>query len=293
VENSEERPSWGVEQRLEFIEFRLFWEGRVNRKDITERFGVSVPQASTDLSRYRELASANIRYDPTEKCYLPTLEFQPRFMRPNPDRYLAQIKAMADGVMQIGESWMARRPDADAMPVPTRPVKADLLKSMLSAIRAPQSIEINYASMNIERPGKMWRRVTPHAFGFDGLRWHVRAFCHIDNYFKDFLLSRTLGIRNPAAPGASSADDAKWHSFFDVVLAPNPELSPEQQTTVMVDYNMKKGNAVVKVRCALLYHFNKRLRLDVAEPLGDPQEMPVVIANQVEFQFALIEAKKP
>lgn len=293
MESSEERPPWGVEQRLEFIEFRLFWEGRVNRKDITDRFSVSVPQASADLSRYRELAPSNIRYDPTEKCYLPTPEFEPRFVRPNPDRYLAQIKAMADGVMQIGETWMARRPDADAMPVPTRPVKADLLKGMLAAIRAPQSIEINYASMNLERAGTMWRRITPHAFGFDGLRWHVRAFCHIDNYFKDFLLSRTLGVRNPAKPGAPSADDTKWHFFFEVVLQPNPKLSPEQQRTVAVDYNMKKGNATIKVRRALLYHFNKRLRLDVAKLLEDPEEMPVVIANQAEFQAALAEAKKP
>ena len=37
---------WGVERRLEFIEFRLFWEGGVNRADLIEMFGVSVPQAS-------------------------------------------------------------------------------------------------------------------------------------------------------------------------------------------------------------------------------------------------------
>ena len=41
---------WGVEQRLEFIEFRLFWEGGINRGDIIEIFGVSVPQASKDLT---------------------------------------------------------------------------------------------------------------------------------------------------------------------------------------------------------------------------------------------------
>ena len=36
---------WGVEQRLEFIEFRLFWEGHVNRSDLMEQFGVSVNHA--------------------------------------------------------------------------------------------------------------------------------------------------------------------------------------------------------------------------------------------------------
>jgi hypothetical protein len=34
---------WGVERRLEFIEFRLFWEGGVNRSDIIDMFGVSSP----------------------------------------------------------------------------------------------------------------------------------------------------------------------------------------------------------------------------------------------------------
>ena len=32
---------WGVERRLEFIEFRLCWEVASNRADITEVFGVS------------------------------------------------------------------------------------------------------------------------------------------------------------------------------------------------------------------------------------------------------------
>ena len=31
---------WGVERRLEFIEFRLFWEGSINRADLVEFFGV-------------------------------------------------------------------------------------------------------------------------------------------------------------------------------------------------------------------------------------------------------------
>ena len=47
---------WGVERRLEFIEFRLFWEGSINRADLVEFFGVSVPQASKDLALYQERA---------------------------------------------------------------------------------------------------------------------------------------------------------------------------------------------------------------------------------------------
>jgi hypothetical protein len=52
VDNDRSELRWSVEQRLEFIEFRLFWEGHVNRSDVMEKFGLSVNQASSDLNRY-------------------------------------------------------------------------------------------------------------------------------------------------------------------------------------------------------------------------------------------------
>jgi hypothetical protein len=36
---------WELERRLEFIEYRLFWEGGSNRSDLVDEVGVSVPQA--------------------------------------------------------------------------------------------------------------------------------------------------------------------------------------------------------------------------------------------------------
>jgi hypothetical protein len=50
MDNDRSELRWGVEQRLEFIEFRLFWEGHVNRSDVMEKFGLSVNQASSDLT---------------------------------------------------------------------------------------------------------------------------------------------------------------------------------------------------------------------------------------------------
>ncbi len=61
---------WGVERRLEFIEFRLFWEGSINRADLVEVFGVSVPQASKDLTLYQERAPGNMEYDTRAKRYV-------------------------------------------------------------------------------------------------------------------------------------------------------------------------------------------------------------------------------
>jgi hypothetical protein len=41
---------WGVEQRLEFIKFRLFWEGHVNCSDLMDQCGISVNHTCADLN---------------------------------------------------------------------------------------------------------------------------------------------------------------------------------------------------------------------------------------------------
>ena len=282
---------WGVEKRLEFIEFHLFWEGGINRSDITNFFGVSVPQASKDLSYYRAVAPDNVRYDLSEKRYFAREEFRPCFLRPDADRYLTHLTFTTDPSFRE-HNWLMIPPSADTMPVPHRRVDVDVLREILSAVKKPASIEILYQSMNEKRPDPLWRRITPHAFGSDGLRWHVRAFCHIDGMFKDFLISRCSNTRNKGESGKQPEDDVNWSEFFEVVLVPNPKFGENQRKVIAHDYGMHDGSVVIPVRRALLYYFQKRLRLDVAAALDNPNETPVVVNNRQEFDAALAGVNK-
>lgn len=277
----------GVERRLEFIEYRLYWEGQVNRADIMEKFRVSLPQASNDLTQYRELAPDNIRYDTSSKRYLRSGEFTPRLIKPNASHYLVELKAFADGVLEPGESWVGTAPAVDAMPVPGRRVDPEMLRTLLGAIRAKRSIHAHYHSMRSERLTPIWQWITPHAFSSDGLRWHVRAYCHLEKCFKDFLLSRFLGVGDLGEPELDGSADNDWTCFFDVVLVPNPALPNEKQRTVALEYEMTDGRLVVPIRCAHLYYFNKRLRLDVSSKTDKPHETPVVVSNKDDFVSAL------
>ncbi|MDX9973785.1 MAG: WYL domain-containing protein [FCB group bacterium] len=261
----------------------------MNRSDITGFFGVSVPQASKDLSQYQDLAPENVRYDRSEKRYFATKSFKSRFLEPDADHYLAQLNSVIDAPSPLGHGWLTNPPSVDAMPVPHRRVDVSVLRQILAAIRAPASIEILYQSMNNERTEPIWRRITPHAFGSDGFRWHARAFCHIDHKFKDFILSRILDTRNQGEPGELGTQDNRWNNFFEVVLAPNSNLGENQQRVIAQDYAMEGGNIRIKVRRALLYYFRKRLRLDVANVLDDPREVPVVVMNKPEFEAAIDE----
>lgn len=278
---------WGIEQRLEFIEFRLFWEGGVNRSDIIDTFGVSVPQASKDLTLYQERASGNVTYDKSAKRYVPSKRFKPRFLNPDPDAYLSRLQFVAEGADWQRDSWILTAPDADIALTPKRDVDGSVLRAVLNVIRNQRSIEILYQSMNPERPDPLWRRITPHALGYDGFRWHTRAFCHLQDSFKDFLLPRILEARAPDNPGLLGERDRFWREYFALEIAPHPRLTPSQQEVVAKDYGMKGGKCFLQVRYAMLFYVLKRLGL-LNDPVNeDPRRQHIVLLNDVDAMRAL------
>ncbi|MBR0878549.1 transcriptional regulator [Bradyrhizobium liaoningense] len=284
---------WGVERRLEFVEFRLFWEEGVNRSDLVEEFGVSVPQASKDLALYQEQAPDNIRYDRSLKRYFASDTFRPKFIELDAAAYLERLTPNSHQTRGVDVDGLGAAPlRADKLPIPQRRIRADVLRGMLASARGGHSIEILYQSMNAKRSEPMWRRISPHAFGSDGLRWHVRAYCHIDEKFKDFILSRCLDSRAPGRAGGFASEDRFWNTRFSVQLAPNPRLTKGQKEIVAQDFAMEHGKVAVPVRCALLYYFSKRLRLDVADRFDNPGEAPVIVKNRDEFDAALSEAMR-
>lgn len=278
---------WGVEQRLEFIEFRLLWEGGIRRADIVKMFGVSVPQASKDLSQYEERAPGNLLYDKSGKRYVAGPKFRPQFLKPDPDLYFAQLKGCTDGIISARDCWLSSMPNADIALTPKRLVDVNVLRTILEAVRSNRSVEICYQSMNPERPEPSWRRITPHAFGYDGFRWHARANCHESGRFKDFLLPRMLGARDLGEPGLSGNDDKHWNTFFDITIAPHPKLTESQKAVVCKDYGFVGGCGTLSVRYAMLFYVLKRLGLRVDADKESPRAQHIVAVNAKEAHDAV------
>lgn len=278
---------WGIEQRLEFIEFRLFWEGTINRADIVDYFGVSVPQASKDLTLYQERAPGNMEYDKRSKCYVAAEKFVLRFLNPDPYVFLAQLRSVAEHTVAPHESWIARLPEADVVLTPKRDIEIEVLRKVLDAVREEQSIDVFYQSMNKERPDPIWRRITPHAFGYDGFRWHTRAYCHLEHKFKDFLLPRILDVRAKGKPGATGEQDWLWNNYFDIIIGPHPDLTESQKEVVAKDYGLDHGNGVLAVRYAMLFYVLKRLGLLGDAEKEDPRRQHIVALNKDAVQTAL------
>jgi predicted DNA-binding transcriptional regulator YafY len=255
---------WGQERRLEFIEFRLQWEGRVNRSDLVNYFSISVPQASLDFARYRELAPKNTVYDVVQKAYLPSPNFTPTLIRESADDYLIRLWGATAGTMNSNSSFLGWTPSVGIVRDPARLVDAAILRVFLLALREKLVVRIDYQSMSTTVPSS--RTISPHAVGFDGFRWHVRAFCHVHNDYRDFVLGRVRSAVSEGPTEIDPKDDADWHNFIQAIIVPHPRLSKAQKQAVESDYNMEHGRLVLRVREALLfYHLDHLGLLEPAE----------------------------
>lgn len=272
------RERWGQARRLHFIDTRLCWEGRLNRSDLTDFFRISVPQASLDLAEYQRRAPANAVYDPSQRTYVATRSFQPLFSDCDSARYLAELYGLVAQMIPRELSFLGAIPDADVVRSPMRVVPPDVLKHTVFAIRDRAMLRIAYQSMRAPDPEV--RSISPHALGYDGHRWHIRAYCHARQEFRDFLFARILELTAEGPSDISGAQDTEWHDVIDVVIGPNPELDAQRRRIIELDYGMTDGRAVIRARAALGFYLMRRLGLIAAPLHGHAHQQQIVLLNQ-------------
>lgn len=266
---------WGVEQRLEFIDFQLYWEGKINRGDLRKIFGISNPQASADFSKYIDMAPKNMDYDRSAKCYFATPNFKPILIEPKAEQYLYRLRLDS-------EIFPKRESIIEILELPERRIESEVLRKIINAIRYKKALEIEYQSMS--RPESTLRWITPHAFGFDGLRWHVRSYCHIDDKFKDFHLGRIISVIDTKNHNIDVSSDKQWYQIIMVKIGPHPGLTDGQKKIIERDYGMKNGVATIKVRAAFVFYLVCMLHLEKGDIERAARSQQIVLLNREEVE---------
>ena len=253
------KPNGKSNERFQFMEWRLYWEGKLNRQDIRDQFNISKPQVSIDLRKYREKAGENINYDSTRKFFVPSSKMKPKFMKVSTSRLLLQLRAYADEVIGREDIWFKKLPDMDALPNIRTDVRPIILRRVLRAIRRKRSINISYRSLN----GVVEREIAPHALAFDGNRWHTRAWCFKNSDFRDFVLTRIEKSGKTQTHNMRSETDLEWEETVELILHAHPDLSKEQQLSIAQDYGMVNGQKSIHVKHAMVFYLIQNLDLDI------------------------------
>ncbi|HBO9749932.1 WYL domain-containing protein [Pseudomonas aeruginosa] len=273
---------WGQDRRLEFIDFRLLWEGRLNRSDLTNFFKISVPQASLDLAKYQELAPDNLIYNRTLKTYVASPTFKPILASFDSGHYLNELLLHEHGSISPGDSFIGWLPPVASPPSPIRKVEPQILIGLLRALQRQQAVVIDYRSLtNFSEPAT--RTIYPTSFAHDGFRWHVRAYCFRSEMFKDYVLGRILHLIALVDAPRNIPQDVEWDTFVDVVIGPNPNYPAPKRLAIEHDYQMVNGETKVRTRQAQLYYLKRRLNLDTkaGAPIDDSQQIVLLRIEKV------------
>lgn len=177
-----------IDPRFIFIEQIAWWEGRVNTVHLSNKYNLSRQAASAVIKSYRAMCPENLCYNGSIKGYLPTAAFAPIDSLPNFTDYLESVQPK----MRSGNNTvLCANAFSFEVEAPLRNINPRQVRPILRAIREQLAIDIGYISLS--SPNYLDRIIQPHALIFDGLRWHVRAFCNKNQQYRDFTLSRFNG----------------------------------------------------------------------------------------------------
>ncbi len=243
-------------ERLYFIDFRLFFLGKLNRQDVIDRFGIKEAAATRDLAEYKNLKPSNTRYDHNEKSYLKLSSFSPLFHYDSKQVLSSLSGSLGDDFGGVHKPLISCESLLQFLEYPD----INILSVLTNAIYQSQAVTIEYHSLS---SGKSSRELVPFALIDNGLRWHIRGYDRKRDRFGDFVLTRiTKAETNEAVPleNETKEFDIQWNRIVELELVPHPNL--DHPKAIELDLKMKDGVFGMNVRAALAGYLLRRLNVD-------------------------------
>lgn len=268
--------NWAAQERLRAVECAAWWRGWVIRRDLSEVFGISTAQASSDLQKYQELNPGALVYHMSHKRYEGAEAMRCVLHEPRLEEAMALF--LQGGSVAAATSWNVASgggsPLVDVARVPRRVVKGEVERAVFLAVSGMLKLEVRYFSVNSGTA--RWREIAPRAFGHDGLRWHARAWDFENERWQDFVLGRMAGVKWPMQCDADLPMDEAWETETTLTLKINPKLDEMQRAGYAMDYGVGR-NGVLKVRCreAMRQYVEALLRVRTEEKLTEPHLVKV------------------
>lgn len=274
------------QQRLLLLEAILLWEGRLNNARLRELFDLSSVRSSEWIRELREQHPSWTAWNSKTRSYYATQEVyrvgRNADLRKQGDAVsLSQYLALV-GIPHAAPNSPSNRTIWGAFPELSVP-SPRIFALLSEAIRAHSAIEITYRSMR--EPSPHQRIISPHSLIRAGRRWHARAFCSINQDFRDYALGR-ISDAKILGTGSERAekDDEAWMTKVRVRLVAHPDLTPEQESLIRFEYFNNTAARVDSCRGALVGYFIQDVRAAIDTRTQRPPDYQLAVANFEEVR---------
>lgn len=268
---------WDLRQRLKLLECTVLLNGWVRTQALTESFGISRAQASKDFAVYQSLAPDNLVYNRSQKYYEPGERFGALLLSGRTSELLDVLAALP-GENRPVVALAAAGPSVELLRPLERELDLDILRVVSAAASNGHRLRVDYQSMRRPHPRRL--ELSPHTLVFSGFRWHVRAFSHEHDEYRDFVLARMhraeLFIEEV---GKSREGDRDWFEEVELVVGVHPDLPAAQQAVIAADYGMRDGRTIHPVRRAMVPYFLRLMQIDPEREHPDPTVQQILLLN--------------
>lgn len=239
-------------ERLIFLDRCFTWRGMANRRDLIDRFDISMAQAALDFRAYLALSrQAPPAYDAVRKTYFSAQDHRP----------------LASSTLIEAFDILADEQDvslSSALPKPPRGADRKVISRLHQAIRRSEALHIHYTSMSSGADEGQW--IVPIRFTSDGESVHLRAFSFKHQGFRYYHPIRIAPDSTFEAKAVTDdlPEDADWNTVATIWLRPKAGLSVSQAEAVRREFGFDSDFLCVRTRKALEFFFDRRWGLSEA-----------------------------
>ena len=270
-------------QQFRLLELLLIWEGNVQRKKIAGAFGIAINHVTNVIREYEHLHPDNLKYDHRKRRYSMGDKFKAMYCEGTPQEYLGMLKAQLHGMKEASLS-VDILSQCTSIPEPEQNIKPNTLRTLVAAILSGKPLSMKYQSL--KEGGASSRVISAHSLVCAGHRWHVRAFDHTKEEYRDFVLHRILSLDTFHGQKVEVPPDDDWLNEMTLTVIPNPNASDGQQNVIASEYGMKKKAGELKwdisLKRCLIPYFVRHMRLD--EDGESVSKKPIVLKNKDEVE---------
>lgn len=275
IDNSNERQA--------FIHLVSYWRGYIRNKDLQTQFSVSRQQAYNDIRDYMEL-NPNFLQKADNGVFVGQDRSGPAEAIPSLDDYFDWLLTghfyLKSHTLQLGL--------AEEVKAQSRRISRQVVSLLTQAIEQKRRLEMGYISLTSpEFDGRIFH---PHTFVKTGQRWHVRGYCEKSQDYRDLVLSRCRGeIELLDQSTHTQEQDTVWNTLVEIILGPDPRLTPEQQEVLINDYHMSDGRLVIRTRAAIVNYLLKDMQVNTKYLDGVPEAQQLILVNRNDIKGWLFD----
>ncbi|MFO1433034.1 MAG: WYL domain-containing protein [Candidatus Competibacteraceae bacterium] len=243
-------------ERFAFIESWVYWGDGLSAQELGKVFGLARQTAQGVIDSYRRQHPGALKYDEHRRRQLATPDFQPHYIQESPAAFLDHLRAQAMNAYYMQDQEWDELPFYDVDHWLRPQLHREPIKALLTALLEHKNITLYYQSKLSAR----LREFSPNALIFAGNRYHIRGYCHLQQAFLDFVLSRIVQAEPSTTDWVSSRDDKAWNNFVTLRFQPHGELPEEARSALLHDFPMDAGGAyAVRCREALAFYITREL----------------------------------